>query len=146
VFTVADILQAPISYGPEASGDGRSIAYITREARSRAIYFMRSFFLALPRELEDAALVDGCTPFGAFARIVLPNARGPDPQATAREGVRLYDLHIGQCRWPVGNDRPARYFCGEQAVNSSSWCELHRRMAFPNLGKPSIRVRAPGRA
>ncbi len=39
-----------------------------------AIYFMRSFFLALPRELEDAALVDGCTPFGAFWRIVLPNA------------------------------------------------------------------------
>ena len=29
-----------------------------------AIYFMRSFFLALPRELEDAAMVDGCTPFG----------------------------------------------------------------------------------
>jgi multiple sugar transport system permease protein len=39
-----------------------------------AIYFMRSFFLALPRELEDAAMVDGCTPFGAFVRVVLPNA------------------------------------------------------------------------
>ena len=39
-----------------------------------AIYFMRSFFLALPRELEDAALVDGCTPFSAFLRVVLPNA------------------------------------------------------------------------
>jgi multiple sugar transport system permease protein len=39
-----------------------------------AIYFMRSFFLALPRELEDAAMVDGCTQFGAFVRIVLPNA------------------------------------------------------------------------
>jgi multiple sugar transport system permease protein len=39
-----------------------------------AIYFMRSFFLALPRELEDAAMVDGCSAFGAFWRIVLPNA------------------------------------------------------------------------
>jgi multiple sugar transport system permease protein len=39
-----------------------------------AIYFMRSFFLALPRELEDAAMVDGCTPFMAFVRVVLPNA------------------------------------------------------------------------
>ena len=27
-----------------------------------AIYFMRSFFLAIPRELEEAAMVDGCTP------------------------------------------------------------------------------------
>jgi multiple sugar transport system permease protein len=39
-----------------------------------AIYFMRSFFLAIPRDLEEAALVDGCTPFKAFVRIVLPNA------------------------------------------------------------------------
>ena len=39
-----------------------------------AIYFMRSFFLALPRDLEEAALVDGCTRFSAFVRIVLPNA------------------------------------------------------------------------
>ena len=39
-----------------------------------AIWFMRSFFLAVPRELEDAAMVDGCTAFGAFWRIVLPNA------------------------------------------------------------------------
>jgi multiple sugar transport system permease protein len=39
-----------------------------------AIYFMRSFFLAIPRDLDDAAMVDGCTPFGAFVRVVLPNA------------------------------------------------------------------------
>src|SRR5215210_4331253 len=39
-----------------------------------AIYFLRSFFMAIPRELEDAALVDGCTQLGAFVRIVLPNA------------------------------------------------------------------------
>ena len=39
-----------------------------------AIFLMRAFFQAIPRELEEAALVDGCTPFGAFWRIVLPNA------------------------------------------------------------------------
>ena len=39
-----------------------------------SVYFMRSFFLALPRELEEAALVDGCSRFGAFVRIVLPTA------------------------------------------------------------------------
>jgi len=39
-----------------------------------AIYFMRSFFMAVPSDLEDSALVDGCTRFGAFVRIVLPNA------------------------------------------------------------------------
>jgi multiple sugar transport system permease protein len=39
-----------------------------------AIYFMRSFFQGIPRDLEEAAPVDGCTPFWAFVRIILPNA------------------------------------------------------------------------
>jgi multiple sugar transport system permease protein len=47
-----------------------------------AIYLMRAFFLAIPREMEEAALVDGCTPFGAFVRVVLPNAT-PGIVATA---------------------------------------------------------------
>jgi multiple sugar transport system permease protein len=39
-----------------------------------AIYLMQSFFVAIPRELEEAAQMDGCTPFTAFLRIVLPTA------------------------------------------------------------------------
>jgi multiple sugar transport system permease protein len=35
---------------------------------------MRAYFQSVPREIEEAALVDGCTPFGAFWRVVLPNA------------------------------------------------------------------------
>ncbi|NPV53948.1 MAG: carbohydrate ABC transporter permease [Firmicutes bacterium] len=36
------------------------------------IWVMRSFFQEIPRELEEAALIDGCTPLSAFTRIVLP--------------------------------------------------------------------------
>jgi multiple sugar transport system permease protein len=39
-----------------------------------AIWFMRYFFQQIPRELEEAAMVDGCTRFGALLRVVLPNA------------------------------------------------------------------------
>ena len=39
-----------------------------------AIFLLRSFFLGIPQELEDAGLVDGCTPFTVFFRIVLPLA------------------------------------------------------------------------
>jgi multiple sugar transport system permease protein len=39
-----------------------------------AIYFMRYFFTAIPRDLEEAAMVDGCSRFTAFVRIVLPAA------------------------------------------------------------------------
>jgi multiple sugar transport system permease protein len=39
-----------------------------------AIYFMRYFFAAIPRDLEEAAMVDGCTRLSAFVKIVLPAA------------------------------------------------------------------------
>jgi multiple sugar transport system permease protein len=39
------------------------------------IFLFRQFFLAFPKELEDAAEVDGCSPFGIFWRIFLPNAQ-----------------------------------------------------------------------
>ena len=40
-----------------------------------AVIVLRPFFLGVPRELEAAAMVDGATMLGAFARIVLPLAR-----------------------------------------------------------------------
>ncbi|MCC6174249.1 MAG: carbohydrate ABC transporter permease [Chloroflexi bacterium] len=38
------------------------------------MFLLRQFFLNLPRELEEAARIDGCSMFGAFRRIVLPNS------------------------------------------------------------------------
>jgi len=40
-----------------------------------SIYILRSFFLTLPVELEDAARIDGCTTFGLYWRILLPLVR-----------------------------------------------------------------------
>jgi multiple sugar transport system permease protein len=39
-----------------------------------SIYLMRSSFAAVPRELEEAATVDGCSSFGALWRIFIPVA------------------------------------------------------------------------
>jgi len=36
------------------------------------IWIMAGFFQDIPRELEEAALIDGCTRVGTFVRIVLP--------------------------------------------------------------------------
>ena len=35
-------------------------------------WMARSYFDTIPRELEEAALIDGCSQYGAFFRIVLP--------------------------------------------------------------------------
>jgi multiple sugar transport system permease protein len=37
-----------------------------------AIWLLMGFFKTIPQELEDAALVDGCTRFGSLVRIVFP--------------------------------------------------------------------------
>jgi multiple sugar transport system permease protein len=37
-----------------------------------SIFFLRQFFLSLPRDLEEAALLDGASPWLTFRRIVLP--------------------------------------------------------------------------
>lgn len=36
------------------------------------IYIMRNFFITIPRELDEAAMIDGCTKFQAFRHAVLP--------------------------------------------------------------------------
>ncbi len=38
------------------------------------IYLFRQFFKGLPKELEDAAYLDGCGPFKTFIRVMVPNA------------------------------------------------------------------------
>lgn len=39
------------------------------------IFLLRQYFLSFPKELSEAATVDGCTPIGVFFRIALPVAK-----------------------------------------------------------------------
>jgi ABC-type glycerol-3-phosphate transport system permease component len=47
-----------------------------------ATWMFRSFFDAIPMELEEAAMIDGCSRFQAFLRVVLPLS-GPGAAAVA---------------------------------------------------------------
>lgn len=46
------------------------------------VWTMRGFLLGIPKELEEAAMVDGATRFGAFVRVLLPLV-GPGLVATS---------------------------------------------------------------
>ncbi len=39
------------------------------------VFFMRQFFLAIPSELAEAAVIDGATAFGIYWRVMLPLSR-----------------------------------------------------------------------
>ena len=40
------------------------------------VWMMRGFFLSIPSEIDEAAVVDGCSHFGAFFKVVLPLTLG----------------------------------------------------------------------
>lgn len=53
-------------------------ALILRSALSgsaTSIFLFRQFFLSIPRDLENAAIVDGCSWPGVFFRIIMPNSK-----------------------------------------------------------------------
>lgn len=51
-----------------------------------SVFILTEFFSQIPKELEDAARIDGCTPFQTFYRITLPLA------APALATVAIYNL------------------------------------------------------
>ena len=54
------------------------MALILRSALSgsaTSIFLFRQFFLSIPRDLENAAIIDGCSWRSVFFRIILPNSK-----------------------------------------------------------------------
>ena len=71
VMLVAPMFRLLAPLGLTNSLTGLVIVYSAFNAPF-ATFLMQSFFDAIPRELEEAAMIDGATRFGAFRRIVLP--------------------------------------------------------------------------
>jgi multiple sugar transport system permease protein len=61
------------------------------------IYLFYTFFLGVPKELEEAARIDGAGPVTTFLRIVVPQAR----PVYATVGVLGFLFVWGQLLWPV---------------------------------------------
>jgi multiple sugar transport system permease protein len=40
-----------------------------------SVIILRTYFISIPKELDEAAKIDGCTALGAFARVMLPIAK-----------------------------------------------------------------------
>ncbi|HZH75713.1 MAG TPA: carbohydrate ABC transporter permease [Archangium sp.] len=61
------------------------------------VFFMRQFFLSLPRELEEAAFLDGANQWQIFFRVILPLAR----PGIATLTVLTFLGHYNDFVWPV---------------------------------------------
>jgi multiple sugar transport system permease protein len=61
------------------------------------VFFMRQFFLSMPRELEEAALIDGANHLQVFSRIVLPLSKAP----LATLAVLSFLTNWNDFLWPI---------------------------------------------
>jgi len=61
------------------------------------VFFLRQFFLAIPKELEESALIDGANTWQIFVRVVLPNAK----PALVTLGVLSFLGNWNDFIWPV---------------------------------------------
>ena len=70
------------------------------------VFFMRQFFQALPKELEEAAYIDGAGIFRTFWSVVLPLSKGP----IITLGIITFLTSWNDFLWPLlilGGDRQA---------------------------------------
>lgn len=72
---------------------GYTVPFLTS---SFGIFLMRQFFLSLPRELEEAAAIDGMSRWGIFCRIALPLAR----PALAAQTIFMFLGNWNSFLWP----------------------------------------------
>lgn len=61
------------------------------------IFFFRQYFLTIPKDLENAAVVDGCKRMSIFFRIILPNAK----PAIATTAILSFRSVWNSFLWPM---------------------------------------------
>lgn len=66
-------------------------------AGALGVFLLRQFFLSLPRELEEAAVLDGANRFQIFTRIILPLSKAP----LATLAVLSFLANWNDFLWPI---------------------------------------------
>lgn len=56
-----------------------------------AIFLMRSYFLSIPRELEEAAIIDGCNTWKVYWHIILPMGKPILASAALLTGMNVWN-------------------------------------------------------
>lgn len=94
-----------------------------------AIFFLRQFFLGIPREVEEAAIIDGAGRFRIFFRVIMPMAASPVATLALLTFVEQWNSYL----WPklVGQDESVRvitaslgFFQSQTPQGTPDWAGL----------------------
>jgi multiple sugar transport system permease protein len=70
---------------------------VPRLVSAFGIFLLRQYYLSIPTELDDAAMIDGCTRLGVWRRIIVPLS-GP---ALATLGIFAFLFAWNDFMWPL---------------------------------------------
>lgn len=70
---------------------------VPRAADAFGIFFLRQFFISLPKDLDNAARIDGASEFRVYLNVVLPNA----VPALMTLGVFVFVNNWNDLLWPL---------------------------------------------
>jgi ABC-type glycerol-3-phosphate transport system permease component len=68
------------------------------------IFLLRQFFLTIPRELDEAAKIDGATAFGIFWRIIVPLSKSALITVTVFSAIWTWNDYLGPLVYLSGKD------------------------------------------
>ena len=77
--------------------DTLTVLVVPTAASAFGVFFLRQFFLSLPRELEEAAVLDGANQWQVFVKVVLPLSR----PALATLLVLSFLTNWNDFLWPI---------------------------------------------
>lgn len=77
--------------------DTLGVLVIPGLASAGMVFFIRQFYLNIPKSLEEAAMLDGCGRFGIFVRIFLPLSKPP----FVVMGITAFLAYWNSYVWPI---------------------------------------------
>lgn len=94
-----EAIAVPLFYEVTLLGwrDSYGVQIVPFVANAFSVFLFYTFFLDLPRELEEAARVDGAGPWRIFFSIIVPNAR----PAFATVAILTFLFQWGTFLWPL---------------------------------------------
>lgn len=94
-----EAIAVPLFYGTTALGwrDTYAVQILPFLANALSIYLFYSFFIDLPRDIEDAARVDGAGPWRVFLQVVVPQSRS----VFVTVAIVTFLLFWGMYLWPL---------------------------------------------
>ena len=77
--------------------DTLAVLVLPGAAAAIHVFFIRQFYLNIPRSMEEAALIDGCGRWGVYLRIFLPMSKAPFVVVGVTSFLTFWNSYV----WPI---------------------------------------------